>query len=114
METMTKGKVFHETYYKELNKKTKSQLIEKLEDAHIKYTKLGWQLDCSGDYQVKIWKNKELVQDLKFSWDDNPYGANFKDVKDLENALCTAYQDYESLIESQIIINNDWDESRNN
>jgi len=109
---MTKEKVFHEDYYKLLNKKTKTQLIEKLEDAHVEYKKLGWQLDCSGDYQIKIWKNKKLVQDLKFTWDDNPHGASFKDVKDLEHSLMTAYQDYESLIESQIILNDDWDERR--
>lgn len=109
---MTEEKVFHEDYYKELNKKTKSQLIKKIEDEHIRYRKLGWDLECSGEYQIKIWKNKKLVQDLKFTWDDNPHGANFKDVKELEHALTVAYQDYESLIESQIIINDDWDERR--
>ena len=105
-----KEKVFHEDYYKILNKKTKTELIEKIEDQHIEYRKLGWDLDCSGDYQIKIWKNKQLVQDLKFTWSDQPNGANFKDVKDLEHQLMQAYQDYQSLVESQIIFNGDWDE----
>ena len=105
------GKVFHETYYKTLNKKTKSELIIEIEEAHLRYRKLGWELDCSGHYQIKVWKNKKQVQDLEFTWEDNPHGANFKEIKDLEHSLMKSYQDYDSLLESQIIINNDWDES---
>lgn len=106
------GKIFHETYYKELNKKTKAELITTLEKKHIQYRQLGWELETSGHYQIIIWKNKKQVQDLEFTWNDNPHGANFKEIKDLEHSLMSAYQDCESLIESQIIINNDWDERR--
>jgi len=108
----TNEKVFHENYYKQLNKKTKAELITKLEEKHLEYRKLGWELETSGHYEIKIWKNKKQVQNLEFTWEDNPHGANFKEVKDLEHGLMTAYQDYESIVESQIIINNDWDERR--
>ena len=46
-------------------------------------------------------------------WKDNPHGARFNEVKDLASTLMTAYQDYESLIETEIIIKDDWDELPN-
>ena len=51
---------------------------------------------------------------MKFTWDDNPHGASFDEIKDLEHALMKSYQDYESLIESEIILFDDWDERINN
>ena len=41
--------------------------------------------------------------EIATSWDE---------VKDLEHSLMAAYQDYESIVESLIIIKNDWDERR--
>ena len=66
----------------------------------------------SGNYNIKIFKNKEEVVDLDFGWEDNPHGSKWDEVKDLEHSLMTAYQDYDSLIESEILIKNDWDERR--
>ena len=37
-----------------------------------------------------------------------------REIKNLEKALLHSYQDYESLIESEIILFDDWDERRNN
>ena len=38
--------------------------------------------------------------------------VTYDEVKDLEHSLMAAYQDYDSLVESEIIIKNDWDERR--
>jgi len=105
-------KVFSEYYYEILEKCTKAELITKLEDLQKEKEKVYWKLDMSGEYEMKIFKNKKQVQELKFSWEDNPHGCRWDEVKDLEHSLMAAYQDYESLVESQIIIKNDWDERR--
>jgi hypothetical protein len=103
-------KVFSEYYYKILEKCTKEELITKLEDLQKEKEKVYWKLDMSGEYEMKIFKNKKQVQELKFSWEDNPHGCRWDEVKDLEHSLMAAYQDYDSLVESQITIKNDWDE----
>lgn len=107
-----KERHFHDGYYKILEKCTKAELIEKLEESSKRERSLQYKLDCSGEYNVKIFKNKEEVVDLNFSWEDNPNGSNWDEIKDLEHSLMTAYQDYDSLVESEILIKNDWDERR--
>ena len=107
-----KKRHFHEDYYKTLDKCTKAELITKLEESDKSQRRIQWKLDMSGEYKIIISKNKKQVQELNFTWDDNPNGANWDEVKDLEHSLMAAYQDYDSLVESQIIINNDWDERR--
>lgn len=103
-------KQFHEDFYKSLEKCTKQELIEKLEDWDKRLDRMRWKLDCSGFYSIKIFKNKKLVNTLDFTWDDNPHGCQWDDIKDLAQNLMNAYQDYESLVETEIIIKDDWDE----
>jgi len=105
-----KERHFADGYYKILEKCTKAELIEKLEESSKREKKQYWKLDMSGNYNIKIFKNKEEVVDLDFGWEDNPHGSKWDEVKDLEHSLMTAYQDYDSLIESEILIKNDWDE----
>ena len=103
---------FHEDYYKALDKCTKAELITKLEESDKSQRRIEWKLDMSGEYKIIISKNKKQVQELNFTWDDNPHGCRYDEVKDLEHSLMAAYQDYDSLVESEIIIKNDWDERR--
>ena len=108
----TKERHFHEDYYKILEKCTKAELITKLEDSDKSRRRIEWKLDMSGQYKMTIYKNKKKAQELNFSWEDNPHGCRWDEVKDLEHSLMSAYQDYESLVESEILIKNDWDERR--
>lgn len=108
----TKERHFHKTYYETLDKCTKSELITKLEESDKRERSIRWKLDMSGEYQIRILKNKKEVQELNFTWDDNPNGSQWDEVKDLEHSLMNAYQDYDSLVESIILIKNDWDERR--
>mgnify|MGYP003627660155 CR=1 FL=1 len=108
----TKERHFHEDYYKILEKCTKAELITKLEDSSKRERRTYFKLDMPGEYQIRILKNKKEVQELNFTWKDNPHGAKWDEVKDLEHSLMSAYQDYESLVESEILIKNDWDERR--
>ena len=94
-------KHFHEDYYKALDKCTKAELITKLEESDKRERRTEWKLDMSGEYKIIISKNKKQVQELNFTWDDNPHGAKWDEVKNLEHSLMAAYQDYDSLVESQ-------------
>ena len=108
----TKKRHFHEDYYKILESCTKKELITKLEESDQREKKIQWKLDCSGEYEIRIYKNKKAVQVLTFDWKDNPHGSRWDEIQDLRHSLMTAYQDYDSLIESKIIIKDDWDETR--
>jgi hypothetical protein len=102
------------TYEQEqIKKETKAQVIERLERARAEENKYKWLCEISGRYKIIIYKNKKKVQELEFTWDDNPHGASFEEIKNLEKALLHSYQDYESLIESEIILFDDWDETEN-
>tara|TARA_B110000305_G_scaffold175433_1_gene194054 strand:+ start:1201 stop:1533 length:333 start_codon:yes stop_codon:yes gene_type:complete len=103
---------FHKSFYEILEKCTKAELITRLENSDKEVRKERWKLDMPGEYQIRILKNKKEVQKLNFTWDDNPHGARWDEVKDLEHSLMAAYQDYESIVESFILIKNDWDERR--
>jgi hypothetical protein len=103
---------FHEDYYKTLEKCTKAELITKLEESDKREKRTQWKLDCSGEYEIRIYKDKKAVQVLTFDWEDNPHGSRWDEIQDLKHSLMTAYQDYDSLIESKIIIKDDWDERR--
>tara|TARA_R100001163_G_C5037644_1_gene176503 strand:- start:469 stop:801 length:333 start_codon:yes stop_codon:yes gene_type:complete len=101
---------FHEDYYKTLEKCTKAELITKLEESDKRETNLQRKLDCSGEYSITIYKNKKVIQKLEYTWDDNPHGARWDDIETLRLALMDSYQDYESLIESEVTLKDDWDE----
>ena len=106
-----KGDVFHKNYYDSLSKMTKKELIAKLEDSEIEYKRTNQKLDIYGSYSINIFKNKKKVSSLDFTLDDVPHGARFNEITDLEHSLMSAYQDYESLVQSEITIKNDWDET---
>ena len=103
---------FHDDYYNTLEKCTKAELITKLEESDKRERKVQWKLDCTGEYSITIYKNKKIVQELKYTWDDNPHGARWDEIEDLRHALMNSYQDYDSLIESKVTFKDDWDERR--
>ena len=84
-----KERHFHKSFYEILEKCTKAELITRLEDSDKEVRKERWKLDMSGEYQIRILKNKKEVQELNFTWDDNPHGARWDEVKDLEHSLHT-------------------------
>ena len=97
-------------YLKELKKLSKQELIQRIDwkEGTIKRQNNVNQISCV--YKINVYKNKTLAHSISMDWDDNPHGARFNEVKDLASSLITAYQDYESLIETEIIIKDDWNE----
>ena len=103
-----------EHYLKELKKLSKQELIQRIDWKEGTINRQNNVNEISGVYKINVYKNKSLVHSISMGWKDNPHGARFNDVKDLASSLMTAYQDYESLIETEIIIKDDWDELPNN
>ena len=103
-------KHINEHYLKELKKLSKQELIQRIDWKEGTIKRQNNVNQISGVYKINVYKNKSLVHSISMDLDDNPHGARFNEVKDLASSLITAYQDYESLIETEIIIKDDWDE----
>ena len=103
-------KHINEHYLKELKKLSKQELIQRIDWKEGTIKRQNNVNQISGVYKINVYKNKSLVHSISMDWDDNPHGARFNEVKDLASSLITAYQDYESLIETEIIIKDDWNE----
>jgi len=103
-------KHINEHYLKELKKLSKQELIQRIDWKEGTIKRQNNVNQISGVYKINVYKNKTLAHSISMDWDDNPHGARFNEVKDLASSLITAYQDYESLIETEIIIKDDWNE----
>ena len=95
---------------KTYKKQTKKELLEQLDWMQGRLHKANLNDSIGGCYVIEVYKNKIPVQTLKFDWDINPDGAKFSDVRELSILLMKAYQDYNSLIETKIVLLDDWDE----
>ena len=95
---------------KNYKKQTKKELIQSLDWMQGRLNKANLKDDISGCYIIEVYKNKIPVQTISMDWDDNPHGAKFSEIQQLANSLMRAYQDYDSLIETKIILLEEWDE----
>lgn len=95
---------------KSYKKQTKKELIQSLDYMQGYLKESSFKDDIGGCYIIEVYKNKIPVQTISMGWDDNPHGAKFSEVQKLANCLMGAYQDYDSLIETKIILLDEWDE----
>ena len=105
-----KYKYLTEYQLEQMNKETKAQLIQRLNEAEKKYRRLNWELDHYGKASILISKGGAIVQTLNFNEDTNPHGLRIDELKNVANNLEHIYQDYESNIESTIILKSEWNE----
>ena len=104
MENLTEHQI------KSYKKQSKKELIQSLNWMQGRLNKANLKDDISGCYIIEVYKNKIPVQTISMDWDDNPHGAKFSEIQQLANSLMNAYQDYDSLIETKIILLEEWDE----
>ena len=95
---------------KNYKKQTKKELIQSLNWIQGRLNKANLKDDISGCYIIEVYKNKIPVQTISMGWNENPHGAKFSDIQQLANSLMNAYQDYDSLVETKIILLDEWDE----
>lgn len=95
---------------KSYKKQTKKELIQSLDYMQRSLSEAQNRDIIGGQYTIEVYKNKIPVQTISMGWDENPHGAKFSDIQQLANSLMNAYQDYDSLIETKIILLEEWDE----
>ena len=95
----------------QINKETKAELIERLNEAEKKYRRLNFEFDHYGKATILISKAGAIVQTINFNEDTNPHGLRIDELKNVAQNLEQIYQDYESNIESTIILKSEWDET---
>ena len=95
---------------KNYKKQTKKELIQSLDWMQRSLSEAKSKDNIGGQYTIEVYKNKIPVQTISLGWDENPHGAKFSEIQQLANSLMRAYQDYESLVETKIILLEEWDE----
>jgi len=96
----------------QVKKESTEEILERLNSSEKKYKRLYWELDHYGKATILISKGGAIVQNLDFNEDTNPHGLRIDDLKETAQSLEKIYQDYESNIESTIILKSEWDETR--
>ena len=95
---------------KNYKKQTKKELIQSLDWMQRSLSEAQNKDSIGGQYTIEVYKNKIPVQTISLGWDENPHGAKFSEIQELTTALMRVYQDYDSLIETKIILLEEWDE----
>jgi hypothetical protein len=95
---------------KNYKKQTKKELIQSLDWMQGSLSEAQSKDNIGGQYTIEVYKNKIPVQTISLGWDENPHGAKFSEIQQLASSLMNAYQDYDSLIETKIILLDEWDE----
>ena len=96
----------------QIDKETKEQLKQRLNDQEKKYRQLSFELDHYGKASILISKGGAIIQSLNFNEDTNPNGFRINELKNVANNLEEIYQDYDSNIQTTIILKSDWDETK--
>ena len=95
---------------KNYKKQTKKELIQSLDWMQRSLSEAQNKDSIGGQYTIEVYKNKIPVQTISLGWDENPHGAKFSEIQELTTSLMRVYQDYDSLIETKIILLEEWDE----
>ena len=96
----------------QIDKETKEQLKQRLNDKEKKYRRLSSEFDHYGKASILISKGGAIIQSLNFNEDSNPHGFRIDELKNVANNLEEIYQDYQSNIQTTIILKSDWDETK--
>lgn len=94
----------------QVKKETTEEILERLNNSEKRYKRLYWELDHYGTASILISKEGAIVQSLDFDRDANPHGIRIDELRETAQSLEKIYQDYESNIETTIILKSNWDE----
>ena len=87
------------------------ELKEIIKQKNTDYRRLYWELDHYGKATILISKAGAIVQTINFDEETNPHGLRIDELKNVAQNLEQIYQDYESNIQTTIILKSDWDET---
>jgi uncharacterized Ntn-hydrolase superfamily protein len=95
----------------QVKKESTEEILERLNEAEKRYRRLNGELDHYGKATILIRKGGAIVQGLNFDEDTSPHGLRIDDLKETAQSLEKLYQDYESNIQSTIILKSEWNET---
>lgn len=99
---------------KELKDKFKArakELKEIIKQKDTNFRRLNFEFDHYGKATILISKAGAIMQTINFNEETNPHGLRIDELKNVAQNLEQIYQDYESNIESTIILKSEWDET---
>mgnify|MGYP001466991879 CR=1 FL=1 len=94
----------------QINKSSKDEILERLNEKEKKYKRLFWESQFFGSVKMIISKNGETLQNIELNEMDTENGFLFSDLKSISDEFQRLYQNYDSLIETKIILSDKWDE----
>ena len=110
METENKYQYLTEYEIQQVKKESTEEILNRLNEKEKKYKRLYWDTQHYGKATILIYKNGAQIQSLNFDENHTAEGFMFNELKSLAQSLEHMYQDYESLIETKIILSDQWDE----
>jgi len=92
------------------SKALKEKLLNRINVYERDKRRSHWdQMHC-GPINLITYKNGKEVNRLELNEDDTPDGFSFIDIKSISNDISKLFQDYESHIETVLILKDIWDE----
>lgn len=88
------------------------EILNRLNEKEKKYKRLYWDTQHYGKATILIYKNGAQIQSINFDENHTAEGFMFNELKSMAQSLEQMYQDYESIIETKIILSDQWDERR--
>jgi hypothetical protein len=108
----TENKYTYLTQYEidQVKKENIEEILDRLNNKEQKYKRLFWETQHYGKVSILIYKNGAQIQSIHFDELHTGNGFMFNEIKGMAQSLEHIYQDYESLIETKIILSDTWDE----
>ena len=112
MKTDNKYQYLTEYEIQQIKKESIEEILDRLNEKEKKYKRLFWDTQHYGKATILIYKNGAQIQNINFDENHTENGFMFNELKSMTQSIEHMYQDYESLIETKIILSDQWDERR--
>lgn len=93
-----------------INKETKEEILNRINGYEGNKRRNYWDQMHYGPINLITYKNGKEVNRLELNEEDTPEGFSFIDIKSISNDIQKLFQDYESHIETVLILKDIWDE----
>jgi hypothetical protein len=110
MKTENKYTYLTEYEIEQIKKESVDEILDRLNEKERKYKRLFWDTQHYGKATILIYKNGAQIQSINFDENHTENGFMFNELKSLTQSLEHMYQDYESIIQTKIILSDEWDE----
>ena len=97
-----------------INKESKEKILNRINVYEGDKRRKHWEQMHYGPINLITYKNGKEVNRLELNEEDTPEGFSFIDIKSISVNISKLFQDYESHIETVLILKDVWDETIKN